>query len=298
MSTTQQHDAAVTAQQIRQLKKGAIARLLGRSERGPDHSDDPKRRVPHRNSYDVDAPEANQWSRLGDGSVAQGVAHCEALIAATKELYHRGWKDHPLAATRALNRRRDALVAEKAELLERSPADRPAGRLATIELELRGIAPQLKAAELRLRRGDVTILEAMLACLSYSTGRLFPSYEKIAAIAGCSLGAAKAAVKRLCHHGIVSKVRRTIKTALAGEQGPQREQTSNAYFFEHQQRMEPHVWQRFKQLLTRKLRRLGAVPAAIAARAAVEAAPPSPHALALRSSIASLGASVSRHAST
>ncbi|WP_298810810.1 hypothetical protein, partial [uncultured Sphingomonas sp.] len=192
MSTTQQHEAAVTAQQIRQLKKGAIARLLGRSERGPDHSDDPTRRVPHRNSYDVDAPEANQWSRLGDGSVAQGVAHCEALTAATKELYHQGWRDHPLAATRALKRRRDALDVEKAELLERSPADRPPGRLATIELELRGIAPQLKAAELRLRRIDLTVLDALLACFRFDTARLFPSYEKLASIAGCHVNAAKA----------------------------------------------------------------------------------------------------------
>ena len=41
-----------------------------------------------------------------------------------------------------------------------------------------------------------------------------------------------AAIRRLRFHGLIDWVRRSIKTGNDGEFAPQREQTSNAYYFD------------------------------------------------------------------
>ncbi len=119
-------------------------------------------------------------------------------------------------------------------------------------------------ADERLTRIDVTVLEALLAKIDFATGALFPSYDTIAAWAVCSRNAAIEAVKRLKARGFVDWVRRSIRTSNEGEFAPQREQTSNAYYFDHRRSMAPRTWQRYMQILVAKLRRLGAVPASVA----------------------------------
>ena len=99
--------------QTRALLKRSTAQLSGR-ERGPDHGEN--RRVPRRHSYDVEDPRARRWTPIGDGSVAYGLAHREALFEAAEEQYHQGWRDHPLRAQRDDRARRMALSAELDEL--------------------------------------------------------------------------------------------------------------------------------------------------------------------------------------
>lgn len=284
--------SSVSARHTHGILKSVTARFTGKAERGPDHSDDPAARVPHRDSYDVDDPRAKRWSRIGDGSVGQGIAYREALIETAEEVYHQGWKTHPSVQVRADRAREAALAAELETLGAASPADVPIGRPAAIRTELTKIRTRLAEADRRLRRIDVTVLKALLGFLDYATGRLFPSHETIAAKAGCSVSAVKAAKRRLRAHGLLEWVRRTIRTGTKGEAGPQREQTSCAYHFDHAARMARTTWQRYQQILDRKLRRLGRIPAAIARAVAPPpigaAAPPG----SLMEAVASLGASI------
>lgn len=118
---------------------------------------------------------------------------------------------------------------------------------------------------------------------------VFPSYETIADWAVCSRNAAIDAVKRLKGRGFVDWVRRSIRTNNDGEFAPQREQTSNAYYFDHRRSMAPRTWQRYMQILVAKLRRLGAVPAAVARGA--PAAPREVQYAPLRAALASAASS-------
>jgi DNA-binding transcriptional regulator YhcF (GntR family) len=125
--------------------------------------------------------------------------------------------------------------------------------------------------------------------VEYHTGRLFPSIDTIAADAGCHRNSVVGALQRLRKHGFIAWVRRSVATGNEGEFAPQREQTSNAYYFDHRRQMARRTWQRFVQLLTAKLRRLGKVPPAV-----VPSAPTAPAAdpHGLYEALAALGDSV------
>lgn len=283
----------VPAHLARGLLKSVTSHLTGNAERGPDHG--PGRRVPHRESYDVADPRARPWSRIGDGSVGAGIAHSEALMLAAEEQYRQGWKDNPGAAVRAARARRDALEEELDLYAAASPADVPVGRPAAARMELSKLKADIERADRRLRRTDLTVLKALLHHLDFATGRLFPTLETIAQVAGCHVNAVKNGLMRLKAHGLIAWKRRTIRTDNEGERGPQREQTSNAYYFEHREKMPRRLWQRYSQILTQKLRRLGSVPAWLqgAPQGAHEAVPAVAGVSGLREAIASFGFSIS-----
>jgi len=269
----------------RQILKRATAALTGR-KRGPDHDPAGKRRVPRRDSYEVGRdPRANPWKPIGDGSVRQGLIYREALIQAAKEWRLQLWHDYPLAEVRAARERHASLSAELDAYAAGAPAE--AGRPAAARIELGEIARYLTAADNRLRRMDVTVLEALLRTLDFATGRLFPSIDAIAASAGCHRNTVVAALRRLRDHGFIAWVRRTIRTGNDNQFAPQREQTSNAYYFDHRARMAGRVFQRYCQILVTKLRRLGAVLKVIADRGQREVQDP-----ALRQALTALGAGV------
>lgn len=282
---------AQLARDVQRLMKGATANLTGRSRRGPDTGEG--RRVPHRNSVDVNHPDANRWARIGDGSVAAGLAHREALVETAEQLRHQQWRENPYRDLREARIERDAAAAELAELETRSPAEVPVGRPAVLRQRLEQLDVKLEAADRRLRRTDITVLRALLTFLDFKTGRLFPAIASIAAKAGCHENTVKTALVRLKANGFIQWVRRTVKTGNDGEFAPQREQTSNAYGFDHRRQMAKATWSRFIQILTAKMRRVGrTVQGIVPPPSSDPAAPPAPGSLA--ETIASLGAAVVR----
>lgn len=245
---------------VRGLLKGAAAALAGRP-RGRDHAEG--RRVPRRNSYEENDSRAKPWRPIGDGSVAQGIVHREALIDTADELRRQLRSEYPGREIRRRRRDRETLARELADLMTWSPADVPVGRLATLRIAIEKHDTWLATAGDCLRRIDVDILRALLSFVDFATGRLFPDQETIAARAGCHKNSVVDALKRLRLHGLVDWVRRTVRTGNDGAFAPQLEQTSNAYTLAVRRRMAPRTWQRYWQRLCAKLRRLGAIPAAI-----------------------------------
>ena len=252
-------DGAPTAQTVHNLIRGTGARFAEKS-RGPDHGEG--RKVPRRNNYDVDDKRAQPWKKVGDGSHAQAVIHREALIKTAKEQRRTDWERLPNRRLREIREQRDALAAELAALTAQGQA--PIGRPATIRHEIERLDATIARADVRLTRIDIAVLDALLERIDHATGALFPSYETIAEWAVCSRNAAIEAIARLKTRGFIDWVRRSIRTNNEGEFAPQREQTSNAYYFDHRRSMERGTWQRYMQILVAKLRRLGAVPAALA----------------------------------
>lgn len=275
---------APSSQAVRNLIRGTSARFAEKS-RGRDHGEG--RRVPRRHSYDVDDLRAQPWKKVGDGSHAQGAIHREALVQSAKEQRRQDWKELPNRRLREIREQREALAAELAVLTAQGQA--PIGRPATLRHEIERLDATIARADGRLRRVDINVLEALLEKIDFATGALFPSYETIADWAVCSRNAAIDAVKRLKGRGFVDWVRRSIRTNNDGEFAPQREQTSNAYYFDHRRSMAPRTWQRYMQILVAKLRRLGAIPAAVAAGA--PAAPREVQDPALRAALASAASS-------
>jgi hypothetical protein len=274
---------AASPQRVRRFAEKLAAQLAGKT-RGPDASDGSDRRVPHRHSYEENTPEAKPWRKVGDGSIGQGLAHREALLQAAKEQVHQDWIDNPAERARSARERRSAVAAELEQLME--AGDAPVGRPATLRMELAELDDVLAGFEKRLRRIDVTILEALIKHVDFATGRLYPAIETIAAKAGCHRNSVIAGLRRLKAKGFIAWVRRTIRTGNEGEFGPQLEQTSNAYFFDHRQGMAARTWARFTQILVTKLRRLGAIPAGVAGGGSEIACP------ALRAALDSFGSSV------
>lgn len=244
--------AASIARQTRQLIKKTAAGLTGR-ERGPDHDPTGQRRIPRRDSYDVDDPKAKPWSRIGDGSVGQGLAFRDALIQVAGELQHQHWKDRPQREVREAQARYEALSAELDAYTAGAAA--PIGRPAVVRQERAAAKAIVDAARTKLRAIDVRVLAAILRSLDFATGRLFPAIETIADRAACHRNSVIGALRRLKHHGLIAWVRRTLKTGNDREFAPQREQTSNAYFFDHRAAMKGSTWQRYWQLVVMKLRR-------------------------------------------
>jgi len=270
----------MSARSVQQIVKGVSAKLQGKT-RGPDHDPEGRRRTPHRNSYEVDRdPRAHPWKPIGDGSVRQGLAYREALIQSAKEWYRQLWREYPLSEVRAARARHAALSAELDNYLAGAPA--PVGRPAAIRRELGELAGYLRAADARPRRVDLTVLEALLQTIDFATGKLYPAIDTIAVRAGCHRNSVIKALGRLRTHGFVAWVRRTIRTGNDNQFAPQREQTSNAYYFDHRESMPPRLWQRYWQLVVAKLRKLGAIPKEISAPRAREVQDPELRALVAR----------------
>lgn len=281
-------EARNLARATRSVLRGAGAQLAGR-ERGPDHADD--RRVPRRNSYEENDARAKPWSKIGDGSVIQGLMHKEALVDAAEALRRQLRDEFPRRDVRARRRERDQLAAELAELMTRSPAEVPIGAPASLRMQIEAHDDWLASADGCLRRIDVDVLRGLLTFLTdFVTGKLFPTLESIAEAAGVHKNSVIDAQKRLRAHGLIDWVRRTTRTGNAGEFGPQLEQTSNAYEIAPRRRMAARTWQTYWQRLCHKLRRLG--PARPPAEAIARPAPPPAPLTPYQAAFASLGASV------
>jgi hypothetical protein len=288
MSHTQSLTPAVAAREVRALLKGASSLLTGK-RRGPDHADD--RRVPHRHSYEENDLRAKPWSKVGDGSVVQGIMHKEALVDAADALRHQLRAEYPRGVVRARRRERADLAAELAAIEALPSAEVPIGRPATMRMAITAHDDWLSRADRCLRRIDVDVLRGLLSFLTdFMTGALFPSHAAIAEAAGVHPNSVADGLKRLRHHGLIDWVRRTTRTGNAGEFGPQLEQTSNAYRLAVRALMSPRTWQHYWQRLQVKLRRLGA---AKPPQATIPSPPPQPAPMTpFQAALASLGASV------
>jgi hypothetical protein len=103
----------------------------------------------------------------------------------------------------------------------------------------------------RLQDGDRRILWSFLKCIDFKTGQLDPSYQEIADRAGCHRATAIEACKRFGKWLGLKWVRRTVKAETAGQAGPQREQISNAFYFDLAS-APLRVWAAFKAAVKRR----------------------------------------------
>lgn len=112
----------------------------------------------------------------------------------------------------------------------------------------------------RLQDGDRRILLSFLKLMDFKTGQLDPSYQEIADRAGCHRATAIEACKRFYKWLGLRWVRRTIVAETVGQAGPQREQISNAFYFDLSSAPR-RVWATFKRALRRKvIKRRGKAP--------------------------------------
>ncbi|KMS58861.1 helix-turn-helix domain-containing protein [Sphingobium cupriresistens] len=111
----------------------------------------------------------------------------------------------------------------------------------------------------RLQDGDRRILLTLLKRLDFKTGRLDPSYAEIAAKAGCHRNTAIKACYRFVRWLGLRWVRRTAQADTAGQKGPQREQISNAFFFEIRS-LPSRVKQRWREAVKRHFAKKGQQP--------------------------------------
>jgi hypothetical protein len=133
----------------------------------------------------------------------------------------------------------------------------------------------------------ITVLEALCRGnqLDFKTGKLDPAIAWIEKVTGFARKTVVDALARLKRHGFLDWVRRSRKTGNDRQAGPQREQETNAYFFDVG-RLPRAALQRFRQLRERRKRRsANGAPAAPAP--AREVADP-----ALRAALDRLGALV------
>jgi hypothetical protein len=106
----------------------------------------------------------------------------------------------------------------------------------------------------------IRVLEILLGRrgvpIDFRTGRLDPAIDTIARIGRLVRATVIRALARLREHGFLHWVRRTRPTGNAGHAGPQREQITNAYYFDLAA-LPAKVRQRFRDLLARRaLRRV------------------------------------------
>jgi len=101
----------------------------------------------------------------------------------------------------------------------------------------------------------IRVLEILLGRrgvpIDFKTGRLDPALDTIARIAGLVRATVIRALARLREHGFINWVRRSRPTENAGTFGPQREQITNAYYF-NLAGLPGKVRQRFRDLLARR----------------------------------------------
>ncbi|ATI79471.1 helix-turn-helix domain-containing protein [Sphingobium yanoikuyae] len=111
----------------------------------------------------------------------------------------------------------------------------------------------------RLQDGDRRILLALLKRLDFKTGRLDPSYAELAAKAGCHRNTVIKACYRFVKWLGLRWVRRTTEAETAGRKGPQREQISNAFFFDIRS-LPNRVKQRWREAVKRHFANKGQRP--------------------------------------
>lgn len=92
------------------------------------------------------------------------------------------------------------------------------------------------------------VLEELLQLVDFATGRLDPSYARLQARTGYARSTIASALRKLKVHRFLDWVRRT--RIVEGEAGPERKQTSNAYYFSLGG-LPKRVLQRFRDLLGR-----------------------------------------------
>ena len=102
----------------------------------------------------------------------------------------------------------------------------------------------------------IRVLETLLGRrgviqVDFRTGRLEPAIDTIARVAGLCRTTVVRALARLNALKILHWVRRTQRTQTAGQPGPQREQVTNAYWFDLSG-LPARVRQRFRDLWNRK----------------------------------------------
>lgn len=115
----------------------------------------------------------------------------------------------------------------------------------------------------RLQDGDRRILLSFLKLIDFKTGQLDPSYQELADRAGCHRSTAVEACKRFAIWLGLKWVRRTVVAETVGMAGPQREQISNAFFFDLASAPR-RVWTTFRTALRRKvIKRRGKAPQAL-----------------------------------
>jgi len=227
-----------------------LAAKLGGKVRGGDPV--------HRHSIDENAPDAQPWEHNRFATTAERIATVETLIQTAQELSALHYKRFPRKQLFVLKAGHGALTGEIESLMGMSPAERPVGRLAVVRQELATINAELAEAEQRLRPVDVNVLRAILSFMCGKTGRMFPSAQEIAARAICCVKGVWRSLARLRHHGFIDRIRRSRKKAdCDGQFGPQREQTSHAYFLNHRRTMAKRIYQRFIQLREMRWKRLG-----------------------------------------
>jgi hypothetical protein len=109
----------------------------------------------------------------------------------------------------------------------------------------------------------IRVLEELLRLPNFKTGRLDPALDHLQKVTRFARPTIVRALARLKLHGFLDWVRRSRKTGNEKGAGPQRAQTSNAYFFELG-RLTRTVRQRFQQLLGKReeaaRQRTGRVP--------------------------------------
>lgn len=125
----------------------------------------------------------------------------------------------------------------------------------------------------RLQDGDRRILLSLLKLIDFKTGRLDPSYQELADRAGCHRATAIEACKRFAKWLGLRWVRRTVASDTVGMAGPQREQISNAFWFDICSAPR-RVWHTFRAALKRKvIKRHGRTPKHLIAPPKPEADP-------------------------
>lgn len=106
------------------------------------------------------------------------------------------------------------------------------------------------------------VLKELLQLVDFATGRLDPSYDRLITRTGYARSTIAGALRRLQVHRFLGWVRRT--RVVDGAAGPERKQTSNAYFLELSA-LPKRVFQRFRDLLGRAERKAaGDPPTAVA----------------------------------
>lgn len=116
--------------------------------------------------------------------------------------------------------------------------------------------------------------ETLRTAIGSAKGLCDPPLGMIAHRAGVSVRTVLRALKRLKEHKLFDWVRRTEKTRREGEWAPQREQISNAYFFDPRQ-LAANVrerWGQFRETRRRRAEAAANSTAAVARKADVDAA--------------------------
>ncbi len=128
--------------------------------------------------------------------------------------------------------------------------------------------------------------------IEFKTGRLDPPIAWLEKVTGFARRTVVDALARLRRHGFLDWIRRSRRTDNEGEAGPQREQVTNAYFFDIT-RLARRALQRFQDLRARRQRRRQNEPPPAPRPRASGAADPE-----LAEALASLGQAVAERESS